>query len=570
MHYFLQTIAFQVFFLLIYDVFLRRETFFNCNRVYLLLTTMLSLGLPFVKFNSIKAIVPQQFIIRLPEVIIGETVAKPSVIDSFFKASSMAETTMFTWSWSWFFYLGIGVATLFFVFKLVKILRLLSKNPKRWKGNFLIVKLLDSNAAFSFFNYIFLGERIQPQQQQVILDHELVHVTQKHSLDLLFFEIIRILFWCNPLVYIYQNRITELHEFIADDKAINHHNKSEYYQKLLSQIFDTQEISFINSFFNQSLIKKRLVMLSKSKSKQINLLKYTLLLPVIFGMLMYTSSYAEKSSYESKSQTSESILVQDLSDRALYDKYYNEILEKIKEDDFESILKEYFIMTDNYIKSRENFYKESAFLKYVSTVTDSIVEEKVKEMRKTSKEEVKKKNQLRAFQAYKEYLKYKKTDSAKLNWESRAKDGVLRLVVDDFKKMTTSEQKRYDKKVNMIKNDDYFYALLITDGKTTSTMAFETVDSKKITKNYEIVKVLEVEEREALSDQLEVPFSVIEEVPTFSFCDDLKTNKARKACMSNNIAKHVNKNFNTDIAVKVGLTGRQRINVIFKITIMRY
>ena len=72
LYYILQTIAFQLFFLLIYDVFLKKETFFNWNRAYLLITALGSLLLPFVKIEFFKGVVPEQFIIRLPEVIIGD------------------------------------------------------------------------------------------------------------------------------------------------------------------------------------------------------------------------------------------------------------------------------------------------------------------------------------------------------------------------------------------------------------------------------------------------------------------------------------------------------------------
>ncbi|WP_240729743.1 M56 family metallopeptidase [Flavobacterium sp. ASW18X] len=120
------------------------------------------------------------------------------------------------------------------------------------------------------------------------MEHELVHIKQWHSLDLFFFELMRIAFWFNPLVYVYQNRVSELHEFIADAKVAKHHKKQQY-AILLSQAFKTENISFINQFFTQSLIKKRIVMLSKQKSKRIFQLKYILLMPLVLGMLVYTS-----------------------------------------------------------------------------------------------------------------------------------------------------------------------------------------------------------------------------------------------------------------------------------------
>src|SRR5690606_40942951 len=85
-----------------------------------------------------------------------------------------------------------------------------------------------------------------------------------------------------------QNRVSVLHEFLADAEAVKH-NKAQYYQNLLSQVFNAKQVSFIHPFFKQSLIKKRIVMLQKSKSKQVQLVKYALLIPMVFGMLVYSS-----------------------------------------------------------------------------------------------------------------------------------------------------------------------------------------------------------------------------------------------------------------------------------------
>src|SRR5690606_5391889 len=292
------------------------------------------------------------------------------------------------WTWENILYLGITLAALLFAFKIAKVILMLIKNPKNKLGNLLIVNLLNSNAAFSFFHYIFLGERLNDNDKDAILKHEIVHVNQKHTLDLLFFEILRILFWFNPFVYMYQNRIMVLHEFIADQEAVKHQDKSQYYQNLLSQVFDTQNISFINPFFKQSLIKKRIVMLQKSKSKQVKLFKYALLIPIVFGMLVYTSSYGqEKNKSEDKEKTP----------------------------------------------------------------------------------------------------------------------------------LSTSDHSK-----NVEINKDY-------------------------------------------SDEIEVPYAVIENVPVFPGCENLVSNEEKRKCTSNKITEFVNTNFNTKIGEENGLIGRQRITVLFKI-----
>ena len=294
LHYILQVVAFQLGFLIIYDVFLRKETFFNWNRAYLLVTAVLSVLIPFIKIDLLKTIIPEEFAIRLPEVIIG-SMTETSPINS-----DMANLTGITVEpepislWNIILFSGMCIASLILVFKIYKLILLASRHPKQWTNNLLIIELMNSNAAFSFFHYVFLGEKINTKDRPSILEHEMVHVNQKHTFDLLFFEVLRIVFWFNPLVYMYQNRISTLHEYIADAKAVKQQTKAEYYNNLLAQVFETQQFSFVNPFFKQSLIKKRIIMLSKTKSKQVNTLKYALLFPMVFSMLIYTSSYAQE------------------------------------------------------------------------------------------------------------------------------------------------------------------------------------------------------------------------------------------------------------------------------------
>ena len=285
LYYILQTIVFQLLFLLIYDLFLRKETFFNWNRWYLLSTSILSLVLPFIKIERFKGVVSQEFI-KLPEVLIGKTGRSASNQEAF---EAIGNNALSIWSWELILYIGMFIGAISLIYKVTKIVILISRSEKDNQGRLRIVKLKDSTAAFSFFNYIFLGEGLNEKDRESILKHEIIHVKHWHSLDLVFFEMMRIMFWFNPLIYFYQNRMVAIHEFIADANVFMQQDKITYYQNLLSQVFETKNISFINPFFKQSLIKKRIIMLTKSKSRQINLLKYAILIPVVFGLLVYTS-----------------------------------------------------------------------------------------------------------------------------------------------------------------------------------------------------------------------------------------------------------------------------------------
>ncbi len=280
-HYILQTLVCQVLFLVIYDLFLKSHTFFNWNRAYLLITVILSVVLPLIQVEAFKNVVPNSIINEMPVVFIGSNseLGMPS--------ENVLESTVF--NWQYVIYGGSVLATLVLVLKISKLIRLASKNPKRWKNEVLIVSLLNSNAAFSFFHYVFLGEQIPVNEKENILKHELIHVQQKHSLDLMLLEVFKITFWFNPLVYMYQSRLRVLHEYIADAQVVKQTSKTEYYQNLLSTVFGISSVSFTNSFFNKSLIKKRIVMLSKTKSNQLSKIKYALVLPIMFGLLVYTS-----------------------------------------------------------------------------------------------------------------------------------------------------------------------------------------------------------------------------------------------------------------------------------------
>ena len=293
--YILESLAFQLVFLLTYDLFLKKETFFQWNRAYLLGTFALSLILPWVKIQALQTTMPPEletttvFLTQLNGVVLGPGVEETSMLDRI--------------SWPYVVLcMGSILAFIWFVYKLVQIRRLRSKSVVENYKEFTKITVPKSTSAFSFFRDIFMGEEIKKDKEANILAHELVHVKQWHTLDLVFFELARIVFWFNPLVYIYQNRLAELHEFIADEKAVKQ-NKAAHFEMLLSEAFHTQSISFVNQFFNKSLIKKRIVMLQKKKSKAIWQLKYVLLLPLVLGMLVYTSCENKTEKNEELSET---------------------------------------------------------------------------------------------------------------------------------------------------------------------------------------------------------------------------------------------------------------------------
>lgn len=278
-NYILQVILFQALFLAVYDFFLQKETFFKGNRIYLLITPLLSFLIPLLKSESIQKTIPQEYTTQLPTVFINP--------EAYIVATSSNEASIDYLAI--FYYLGIIIFSILFLTRLYKLIKLIYSNEVIKEDIYSLVILRTKQSAFSFFNYIFINKQLLKNKELDVVKHELVHCREKHSIDLLIFELLKIVMWFNPVIYIYQKRITILHEYISDAEVVKETDKKTYFNKLLAETFSVENISFTNQFFKHSLIKKRIVMITKEKSKKMKQLKYLLIIPLLFGMLIYSS-----------------------------------------------------------------------------------------------------------------------------------------------------------------------------------------------------------------------------------------------------------------------------------------
>jgi len=190
--------------------------------------------------------------------------------------------------------MGMGLFFILFLIRLTKIVKLILTSKSIKKENYTLIVLDEKQVAFSFFNFIFINSHLLEKQDLQIIQHELIHCKQKHTLDLLYFEFLKIVLWFNPIIYLYQKRITLLHEYISDAEVVKEIDKKMYFNKLLAETFNVENISFINQFFKHSLIKKRIIMITKEKSQKMKQLKYLLIAPLLLGMLLL-SSFEDKS-----------------------------------------------------------------------------------------------------------------------------------------------------------------------------------------------------------------------------------------------------------------------------------
>ncbi len=285
LHYIIQVLIFQTLFLAVYDLFLKKETFFQWNRVYLIASSVFAYGIPLIKTDKAPVFF-QNNLTALPQVFLNPELLFLSEVNLSSKNSNW-------FTLEHFYYLGIAISSLLFMYKTLLIINKINKNKVIKQKEYNLVVLKNKRTAFSFFNYLFLGEEIYNTNCPHIIAHELTHIKEKHSLDLIYFELHKIVFWFNPFSYLFQYRISALHEFIADQNTIKQKDKISFFQNLLQQTFQVEKFNFVNHFYKKSLIKQRIIMATKNKSKEILKLKYLLIIPMLLIMFMYTSCKTE-------------------------------------------------------------------------------------------------------------------------------------------------------------------------------------------------------------------------------------------------------------------------------------
>jgi len=265
---------------LIYVLFLRKETFFVLNRVFLLVSVAFSILLPFLHFSVFSS----------EAVMLSEVTVTPyrNLIEAVTLYGQDLSGSLTQTLGSSRFIVGVyllGMSFFFarFVLRIVQLVQIISANRVEKKGNIKFVLLDKECSPFSFLNYVF----IHPKQQnegsyQKIVAHEMEHIRQGHTFDVLLLEILTILQWFNPFIWILKRVIRENHEFLADRAVLESGvNAGIYKELLLSQALGFQ-LNIVNNF-NSSLVKKRITMISKIKSSSLANFKY------VFGAVSVVS-----------------------------------------------------------------------------------------------------------------------------------------------------------------------------------------------------------------------------------------------------------------------------------------
>jgi len=151
-----------------------------------------------------------------------------------------------------------------------------------------------NTSGFSVFGHIFVNDRLTQEETKEIIKHEQNHLSHNHSFDIVLIELLRVFQWFNPVIHLFSRSLRAVHEFQADEECISRGISVNNYQKLLmNQVFKSRIFTISNSFSNPSLIKKRMIMMTKKRSGTLANIKLLMVLPVIAAVMVFISSCSQ-------------------------------------------------------------------------------------------------------------------------------------------------------------------------------------------------------------------------------------------------------------------------------------
>ena len=277
---------------LFFRLLMRKESFFKLSRMTLLFIVLTSTIIPFIAL-------PQPIYSGLPITVApifqNNTIEKtaqadaiPAAINSTGPISDTFQPIVIsTKTIILILYVaGVFISLLILVFRISSVLLLFRKSRKTILNGIHIMIVNDDIPAFSFKRHILISQQDYETNSEAILIHELSHINQGHFYDLFLLEIVKIIYWFNPLVYRIDSDMKEIHEFLADEHTLNSGIDATKYQLLIIQkCVGHKQFALANSF-NHCQIKNRITMINKSKTNKAWCWKVATFIPLLALLLM--------------------------------------------------------------------------------------------------------------------------------------------------------------------------------------------------------------------------------------------------------------------------------------------
>ncbi|HKI88487.1 MAG TPA: M56 family metallopeptidase, partial [Draconibacterium sp.] len=291
-------------FYLVYLALFQNQKQFSFNRIYLPVSLALSFAIPLITFTTVKTI----------EAIPAASQSIPVLPESFAPAPQPAGQPVApspSFGWEWYHYLfaiyAAGIALFLF--------RLLVGHGKAWNiiltsrvqelfKNWVNISKKDIHP-FSFFNRIVLSEKtLSHPHLKLIIDHEKIHVKEKHTLDILFAEILFLLQWFNPFAWLMKDEVKNNLEYKTDDEIVRTTDPPTYQLAMVSLAHKTGVATFLTAL-NGSQLKNRIIMMNKKSGNKYARLKQLMVLPLLAVLVMGLSNKEVKTEFIQQDEPTE-------------------------------------------------------------------------------------------------------------------------------------------------------------------------------------------------------------------------------------------------------------------------
>lgn len=282
MLYLLQVNVGLILFYALYKLVCTRDTFFRSRRFILIVSLVLPFILPFIDVREWLESRDRMIMLThfdysavLPEIVVGS------------EAVETGNRVFVLSEWIGYLYLAGVVALLVrLAVQAFSLYRLIVRMPEKEINGVCVKCLNDPSGPFSFFGWIFMNPAaVKEDEISEILTHEMAHVKQHHSVDVLLAEMVSICCWMNPFAWLLKREVRLNLEFLADRKVMEAGFATKGYQYHLLGLAYNHKYGLSNNF-NFSHLKQRIIMMNKKKSNAAGHIKYALFVLPAFALLV--------------------------------------------------------------------------------------------------------------------------------------------------------------------------------------------------------------------------------------------------------------------------------------------
>ena len=282
MIYLLQVNLGIILFYALYKLICTRDTLFNSRRLILMLALILPFIIPLIDIrewmetrDSLVMLTNFDYSTTIPEIVVGTAGTEPGnqvfVISEWIKNIYIA---------------GILALSVRLIVQAISLYLIILRTPEKTVNGIRIKCMKDKSGPFSFFNWIFLNpDNVKEEEMNEILTHEMAHVRQKHSIDVIISELVNICCWINPFAWLMKREVRLNLEFLADRKVMDAGFATKSYQYHLLGLTYNHKYGLSNNF-NFSHLKQRIIMMNKKKTNGAGHIKYALFAIPAFALLL--------------------------------------------------------------------------------------------------------------------------------------------------------------------------------------------------------------------------------------------------------------------------------------------